>query len=76
MQTVNKEVFIGAEDLRECTIEQLQEVIEETKQKLFELRRISAEMNRVDKPHLFAGYRRLIARAETILREKQCRLTS
>ena len=68
-QPANQEVFISAEFLREAPAEEIKEMIAETEAKLLGLR-TTAQFNRPERPHLFKAYRRLIARAKTILRER------
>lgn len=69
MRDENKEVFIPAKDLRECTLPELRAVIFEAQQNLHRLRH-RKELTPHLKSHLFKGYKKLIARCKTIFRER------
>lgn len=72
MRDENKEVFVPVADLRESTPDELRAVIAETKQKLLEIREQNSYGRKFEppKPHLIREYKKLIARCETLLREK------
>ena len=72
MKKENAEVMIKAEDLRQATDEELEQVIEESTQKLHEMRSADMHGNKwiPKKPHLIKAHKKLIARANTILRER------
>lgn len=69
MRQENQEVFISAQALRESTPEEIRALIAEAQQKLLDLKTQAQYRPPYDNSHLFKGYRRLIARAKTILRE-------
>jgi len=68
MKRENKEVFVDTKTLRECSTDELQMALKEAREPL-------STRTKPDypKPHLVKGYRKLIARIETILRERQLR---
>lgn len=70
MRTESQEVFISADFLRDASDEELKGLIEETQKRLLDLK-TQAQFCPPEKSHLFRSYRRLIARAKTILRERQ-----
>ena len=70
MKSANQEVFISAEFLRESSPDELVAAIDEAQQKLLELRS-EANFAPLGKPHLVKAYKKLIARAKTILRESR-----
>lgn len=72
MNPGNQEVFISNELLRESSDEELRAALTETQQKLLELRSEDS-LGRVwnpKRPHLAKGYKKLIARIKTVLRER------
>ncbi len=76
MKAENKEIFMDAETLRESSTEELEGALRETKERLHTIRSDAAVIGsakRLDceKPHLMKGCRKLIARIETILRERE-----
>ena len=79
MKDENREVFLSIEDLRDTPTEDLKDVIFETKQKLLRIREQSLCCGRAmiaKKPHLIKGYKKLIARCKTLLREQGLTVTS
>ena len=71
MRDENKELFIPMSELRQCSDEQLQDVIDETKQNLETIRHQSAIMGTpTAQHHRIRGSKKLIARCNTILRER------
>lgn len=79
MKTENKGVFVEADTLRQTPTADLQLALKDAKDSLFHLREQSAGFavprNKLDcrKPHLMKGYKKLIARIETVLAEKHLR---
>ena len=69
MTDENREVFIDATTLRTCAPEELKAVIKESQVKLLDLR-TQAQFCSPGNSHLFKGYRKLIARAKTVLNER------
>ncbi len=76
MRSENREVLIDTKTLRESSTEELEGALQEAKERLHTIKSeaaVGATRCRPDyrKPHLVKGYRKLIARIETILREHQ-----
>ncbi|MFC1577078.1 50S ribosomal protein L29 [Candidatus Omnitrophota bacterium] len=61
--------MLEANELRNMTVEEIQNKIEGLKQSLFTLR-TEAKGGRIEKPHKIRECKRDIARCETIIREK------
>ncbi|BCV23137.1 50S ribosomal protein L29 [Moorella sp. Hama-1] len=62
-----------AKDIRDLTTEELQQKVNELKQELFNLR-FQLATNQMDNPMRLKEVRRNIARAKTILRERELKL--
>lgn len=62
-----------AKEIRELTTEELQQKVNELKQELFNLR-FQLATNQMDNPMRLKEVRRSIARAKTILRERELNL--
>ncbi len=59
-----------ARELREMTVEELRDLLNELKEQLFQLR-LERARGALGQPHRFKAVRRDIARVLTILREKE-----
>ena len=72
MKDENRELFLEPEALRGCTDEQLENVISEGEQRIYEIRQQSMHGNKVDikQPHQIKALKKQIARCKTILRER------
>ena len=57
-------------ELRDLTVDDLQQVLDDTCRRLFELR-VQAQAERLDAPSELRRSRRLIARIKTVKREKE-----
>ena len=60
---------MNAKELRDMTVEQLNEKLGELKEELFNLR-FQLAVNQLDKPHKITEVKHDIARVMTVLREK------
>lgn len=58
------------QDMREKTIDELQEAVVDFKKQLFDLR-LKKTMNKLEDPSLIAKTRHYISQAKTVIREKE-----
>lgn len=72
MKDENKDLFIGIKELRNCSDDQLKDVIFEAKRDMHEIIHQSMHGNKVmdKKPHRRGALKKQIARCETILMER------
>jgi len=75
MREENKEIFISPQGLRETPTDDLENLIAETRQKMLEMR-TQEQLSGKIRAHELKGYRRLIARTKTILRERTSALAA
>jgi len=75
MKAQNQEVFLSTEFLRDSSDEELKALIKETQRDIFEVRNqlVWGRKFNIERPHLVNGYKKLIARAKTILNERRKR---
>jgi len=59
-----------ASELRQYSLQELRQKLEELKKQLFELN-FQRQMGNVQKPHLFRAVKRDIARVLTVMKEKE-----
>jgi len=69
MKDENRELYLKTEELRACSIKELQAVIEDSQQRLLEIRHQS-QLRPNPKPHQIKALKKQIARCETIIKEK------
>jgi large subunit ribosomal protein L29 len=63
--------MMKANELRDQSVEELEATVRDTRKELFEVINEYRQSKKVEKPHLLRHKRRDIARALTVLREKQ-----